>query len=176
LLKLLLLKVETLLELLLKSQALKETTHLEKFWLRTCTFNNNLVISWRSVLLVGGNGVPGENHRPVASHWQTLSHNVVSSTLHLFFFINVSGWWKYKININLNDSQIKFAISKKKKIEKIQAMHNIEQKQNVYLYIQVQWFRPCFTAIKLSRKTPKSSNQKQELPVVAMFVNGSEQN
>jgi hypothetical protein len=26
-------------------------------------------------------GVPGENHRPAASHWQTLSHNVVSSTL-----------------------------------------------------------------------------------------------
>ena len=25
-------------------------------------------------------GVCGENHRPVASHWQTLSHNVVSST------------------------------------------------------------------------------------------------
>ena len=24
-------------------------------------------------------GVPRENHRPVASHWQTLSHNVVSS-------------------------------------------------------------------------------------------------
>jgi len=24
--------------------------------------------------------VPGENHRPVASHWQTSSHNVVSST------------------------------------------------------------------------------------------------
>jgi hypothetical protein len=23
-------------------------------------------------------GVPGENHWPVASHWQTLSHNVVS--------------------------------------------------------------------------------------------------
>jgi hypothetical protein len=28
--------------------------------------------------------VPGENHRPVASHWQTLSHNVVSSTPHNF--------------------------------------------------------------------------------------------
>ena len=28
----------------------------------------------------GGNGVPGENHRPSASHWQTLSQNVVSST------------------------------------------------------------------------------------------------
>jgi hypothetical protein len=25
-------------------------------------------------------GVAGENHWPVASHWQTLSHNVVSST------------------------------------------------------------------------------------------------
>jgi len=25
-------------------------------------------------------GVPGENHRPAASHCQTLSHNVVSCT------------------------------------------------------------------------------------------------
>jgi hypothetical protein len=25
-------------------------------------------------------GVPRENHWPVASHWQTLSHNDVSST------------------------------------------------------------------------------------------------
>jgi hypothetical protein len=30
--------------------------------------------------LVEETGVPGENHRSVASHWQTLSHNVVSST------------------------------------------------------------------------------------------------
>jgi hypothetical protein len=28
-------------------------------------------------------GVPRENHRPVASHWQTVSHNVVTSTPHL---------------------------------------------------------------------------------------------
>jgi hypothetical protein len=42
--------------------------------------NNISVISWRSVLLVEETGVPGENHRPVASHWQTLSYNVVSST------------------------------------------------------------------------------------------------
>jgi len=40
------------------------------------TFNNISVISWRSVFLVGETGVPGENHRHVASHWQTLSHNV----------------------------------------------------------------------------------------------------
>jgi hypothetical protein len=32
------------------------------------TFHNILVISWRSVLLVEETGVPGENHRPVASH------------------------------------------------------------------------------------------------------------
>jgi hypothetical protein len=37
-------------------------------------------ISWRSVLLVEETGEPGENHRHVASHWQTLSHNVVSNT------------------------------------------------------------------------------------------------
>ena len=41
------------------------------------------VISWRSVLLVEENIVPGENHRPVESHWQILSHNAVSSTPHL---------------------------------------------------------------------------------------------
>ena len=44
------------------------------------TFNNIPVILWRSVLLVEETGVFGENHWPAASHWQTLSHNVVSST------------------------------------------------------------------------------------------------
>ena len=32
------------------------------------TFNNISVILWQSVLLVGGTGVTGENHRPAASH------------------------------------------------------------------------------------------------------------
>jgi hypothetical protein len=32
------------------------------------TFNNISVISCQSVLLVEEAGVPGENHRPVASH------------------------------------------------------------------------------------------------------------
>jgi hypothetical protein len=40
------------------------------------TFNNISVISWRSVLLVEETRVLGENHRPVANHRQTLSHNV----------------------------------------------------------------------------------------------------
>ena len=45
------------------------------------TFNNDIpVMSWRSVLLVEDSVLPGKNHRLVASHWQTLSHNVVSST------------------------------------------------------------------------------------------------
>ena len=43
------------------------------------TFNNISVISWRSVLLVEETG---KNHRPVASHLQSLSHNVVSTTPH----------------------------------------------------------------------------------------------
>jgi hypothetical protein len=50
------------------------------FILFNATFNNISVISWQSVLLVGETGVPRENYRPIASHWQTLSHNVVSST------------------------------------------------------------------------------------------------
>jgi hypothetical protein len=49
------------------------------------TFNNNSVISWRSVLLVDE---PGENYRSVASHLYILSHNVVSSGIRTR---NVSG-------------------------------------------------------------------------------------
>ena len=48
------------------------------------TFNNILAISWRSGLPVEETGVPIETYRPVESHdWQTLSHNVVSSTSRL---------------------------------------------------------------------------------------------
>ena len=43
------------------------------------TFNTISAIPWRSVLLVEETGVPGENNRPVASHLQILSDNVVSS-------------------------------------------------------------------------------------------------
>jgi hypothetical protein len=46
------------------------------------TLNNISVISWLSVLLVEETRVPGENHLPATSHWQTLSHNVVLSTPH----------------------------------------------------------------------------------------------
>ena len=41
------------------------------------TSNYILVLLWRSILL---EEETKENHRPVTSHWQTLSHKVVSST------------------------------------------------------------------------------------------------
>ena len=54
--------------------------------IRVGVFNNILVISWRSVLLVEETGVHRENQWPAAGHWQTWSHNVVSSTPHLSGF------------------------------------------------------------------------------------------
>ena len=50
------------------------------FMALNATFNNISVLSWGSVLLVEVTWVPRENQRHVASHRQTLSHNVVSST------------------------------------------------------------------------------------------------
>jgi len=41
------------------------------------TFNNISGISWQSGLLVEETGVPRENCRPVASHWQTLLHIII---------------------------------------------------------------------------------------------------
>jgi hypothetical protein len=59
------------------------------------TFNNISVISLQSVLLVEETGEPGENHRPVASYWQTVSHNVVHLALIEIQIHNISddGHW-----------------------------------------------------------------------------------
>jgi hypothetical protein len=53
--------------------------------------NNISAISWRSVLLVEENGELGENYRPVASHWQFLSHNAVRHALIEIRTHNISG-------------------------------------------------------------------------------------
>jgi hypothetical protein len=63
--------------LALATHHLYHSTHGEVFlwvWFMVfnATFNNISVISWWSVLLVEETR---ENHWPVASHWQTLSHN-----------------------------------------------------------------------------------------------------
>jgi len=53
------------------------------------TFSNISAISWRSVLVVEEAGVPGENHRPWASNWYTLSL-AAASRVHLF--CNLQSW------------------------------------------------------------------------------------
>ena len=53
------------------------------FWCFNATFSNISAISWRPVLVVEEAGVPGENHRPWASNWSTLSL-VTASRVHPF--------------------------------------------------------------------------------------------
>ena len=55
------------------------------------TFKNISVISWRAVLLVEETRGPGENHRPVASHWQTWPHSAVHLALIEIRTHNISG-------------------------------------------------------------------------------------
>ena len=52
------------------------------------TFNNISIISWRSVLLLEESGGPWENHRPVGSHWQIWSQNVVWLL-----------WWRHMLQL-----------------------------------------------------------------------------
>jgi hypothetical protein len=45
-------------------------------------FNNILVTSWHSVLMMDETDVSGENHRPAASHRQIVLHKVASRAPH----------------------------------------------------------------------------------------------
>jgi len=62
--------------ILLTSALIEEYRFRDRDMVLNATLNNILAISWRSVLLVEETG---ENH----PHWESLSHNVVSSTPHL---------------------------------------------------------------------------------------------
>jgi hypothetical protein len=66
-------------------------------WLKSKNKLATLNLLLRSVLLGEETGIPAENHRPVESHWQTLSHDVISSTPHhkRFRTHNVSGDLKF---------------------------------------------------------------------------------
>jgi hypothetical protein len=55
------------------------------------TSNNITAILWLPVLLVKETVGPGENYRPVASHWQTLPHSLVHLTLIEIRTHNISG-------------------------------------------------------------------------------------
>jgi len=61
------------------------------FMVFNAIFNNISVISWRSVSSMEEAGGPGENHWPVANHWQSLSHNVVHLALIGIRTHNISG-------------------------------------------------------------------------------------
>jgi hypothetical protein len=73
------------------------------------TFNNISVWWRRSVLLVEETRAPGENHWPAASHWQTLSYYVVSSTpphvIYLWVWfacgeVYLLIWWSLSVTVN----------------------------------------------------------------------------
>ena len=71
------------------------------------TLNIISAISWRSVLLVEETGVPGENYRPVASHWQTLVYQVhlawVGFKLTTLVVISTNCIGSYKSNFHSHD-------------------------------------------------------------------------
>ena len=66
------------------------------------TFINISAMSWRSVLLVEETGGPGENHRPVTSHWWAFLDHAIYCTLlvyvefRFFFVIVVCGLFEWK--------------------------------------------------------------------------------
>jgi hypothetical protein len=67
--------------------ALNTINHDHAVFVGTCIFSTNsfristvTTCDIRKLNKLYNSRVPGENHRPIQCHWQTLSHNVVSST------------------------------------------------------------------------------------------------
>ena len=74
------------------------------------TFNNILVISLRSVLLVEKTGIFEENQRPPASHWQNLSHNVVLSKPRGFELTHALCMYLEIFTIKVDISGVRFVV------------------------------------------------------------------
>jgi hypothetical protein len=68
-------------------------------------FNNTISVISR-LLLVEETQVPGEKHWPVASHWQTWPHNVVSSTPRPCFNIVSYKWTGQSVILFLSFLQV----------------------------------------------------------------------
>ena len=87
----------------------KDNERVGWFMVFNPTFNDISVISWQSVLLVEETRAPAENHRPVTSHWQTLSHNVVSSTPRHERDSNsqLQWWWALSAQVVVNPTTIR---------------------------------------------------------------------
>jgi len=106
------------------------------------TFNTISVILWRSVLFVEETGIPGENHQPVASHWQTWSNALYTGSylvlsrarliVSIIFYKENMGDLVYKMMLSASLS-LKFMgksrsfhkSPKKKQTSKIQVFHTI---------------------------------------------------
>ena len=67
--------------------------------------------------MVEETGVAEENHRPIASHWQTLSHSVVSSTPRHDLYTNM--WQTHLYNLWKLPSKIKYSANLIKKIRSL---------------------------------------------------------
>jgi len=93
--------MQTIIILILSNQLL----HRVRVMVFNTTFNNISVISWWSVLLLEETG---ENHWPVASNWQTLSHIVVSSISRHEWDSNsqLHWWWALIAQVVVNPTTI----------------------------------------------------------------------
>ena len=97
------------------------------------TFNNISVISLWSILLVEETRIPGENHRPIASHWQTLSHIEQNE---MWNVIEMVAWNK----ISRNDSWTGFLIC-----------HNKFTKFTIFF--ATYWLLPTWWALHIRSKS-----------------------